>query len=152
MAAPKYRSISREDIPVIDESKTRVHIIAGKYNGTPGAIEGDYVKALYLDVELEPGTEWVQDTEATDTLFVYILQGEAFFGPESGEYVREKHAVLFNEGREFKVKTQDKGIRLLLMSGKRLNEPIAWGGPIVMNTREELDLAFRELENNTFIK
>lgn len=152
MVAPKYRSISKEDIPVIDEEDTKVRIIAGTCNGRSGAIQGDYVKALYLDVELNPGSEWVMDTESDNNLFVYILQGEAFFGPESNELIPEKHAILFNEGNKFRVKSSDKGVRFLLMAGKPLKEPIAWGGPIVMNTGEELDLAFKELEENTFIK
>ena len=85
-------------------------------------------------------------------MFVYILEGEASFGPEGDSIIKEKHAVLFNEGDKFRVKASKKGIRFLLMSGKPLNEPIAWGGPIVMNTKEELDLAFKELDEDTFIK
>lgn len=152
MVAPKYRSILKEDIPVIDEADKKIHIIAGIYNGEQGAITGDYVKAVYLDVELNAGAEWVMDTEAANTLFVYILQGEAFFGPGTDSPISEKHAVLFDTGDKFRVKASDTGTRFLLMSGKPLREPIAWGGPIVMNTREELDLAFKELAENTFIK
>ncbi|WHH60097.1 pirin family protein [Petroclostridium sp. X23] len=152
MAAPKYRSISKEDIPIIDEDGVKIHIIAGNYNGEKGAVEGDYVKALYLDVELDPGSGWYIDTESDNTLFIYVLQGEAFFNHDDSTLISEKHAVLFNEGNKFKVRASNKGIRFLLLSGKPLKEPIAWGGPIVMNTREELDLAFRELEENKFIK
>lgn len=152
MAAPKYRSILKEDIPVIAEEGAKVHILAGTYHGIQGAMEGDYVKALYLDVELDAGSEWKMDTESTHRLFVYILQGEASFGPETSDLIPEKHAVLFNDGSKFTAKASDKGIRFLLVSGEPLHEPIAWGGPIVMNTKEELDLAFKELEENTFIK
>lgn len=152
MVAPKYRDISMEDIPVIDEGGSKIHIISGTYNEKPGAMQGDYVKAIYLDVELTSGSEWTLNTENGNTLFVYIIQGEASFGPESDELIGEKHAVLFNEGNKFRVKASNKGTRFLLMSGKPLNEPIAWGGPIVMNTSEELDLAFKELGENTFIK
>lgn len=152
MVEPKYRGLTKEDIPVIDEGDKKIHIIAGTYNGNLGAVEGDYVKPLCLDVELNPGTEWILDTESANTLFVYILQGEASFGDKGDELIQEKHAVLFNEGDKFKVKASNKGIRFLLLSGKPLKEPIAWGGPIVMNTKEELDIAFKELDEDTFIK
>ncbi len=152
MTAPKYRPINKTDIPVIDEKDKKIHIIAGSYNGHKGAIEGDFVKALYFDVEAEPNTEWTMDTIADHTLFIYILSGAASFGEDSGRIIPEKHVVLFSEGDHFRLKASDRGIRFLLMSGKPLKEPIAWGGPIVMNTREELDLAFRELKNNTFVK
>lgn len=152
MVEPKYRGITNEDIPVINEKDCKIHIIAGVYNGKLGALEGDYVKALYLDVELNSKAKWVLNTEKDDTLFVYILEGEVSFGNGNDKMVSEKHVVLFNEGNEFIVKASSKGARFLLMSGKPLGDPIAWGGPIVMNTKEELDLAFRELDENTFIK
>ena len=152
MTAPKYGDIISESIPVINENGNRVHVIAGKYNETQGAFEGSYVKATYLDVEVAAGSEWSFNSERDATLFIYILQGAGSFEPDSKEVISEKHAVLFNEGERFWVKAADSGIRFLLFSGKPLKEPIAWGGPIVMNTREELDLAFKELDNNTFIK
>lgn len=152
MVEPKYRGLTKRDIPVIDEVDKKIHIIAGTYNGKLGGLEGDYVKPLCLDVELNPGAEWILDTEKESTLFVYILEGEAYFGPEGDSSIQAKHVVLFNEGNKFRVKASNKGIRFLLMSGKPLNEPIAWGGPIVMNTKEELDLAFKELDEDIFIK
>lgn len=152
MVAPKYKGISKEDIPVVNEQDNKIHIIAGTYNGKKGAMEGDYVKALYLDVELNSDAQWTLSTQSDNTLFVYIMEGEGYFGPQSDKLIAEKHAVLFNEGSKFRVKASNKGIRFLLMSGKPVNEPISWGGPIVMNTKEELDLAFKELEDNTFIR
>ncbi|TWH51855.1 pirin family protein [Sporomusa sp. KB1] len=152
MVVPKYHGIAKADIPIIDEGERKIHIIAGSYNGKTGAMEGDYVKPLYLDVEVNPGVEWSLDTEEDATVFVYILQGEGTFGSASDEFISAKHAILFNEGRKFRVKASDNGIRFLLMSGQPLREPIAWGGPIVMNTREELNVAFKELEENKFIK
>jgi quercetin 2,3-dioxygenase len=152
MVPPKYHGIVQADIPVIDEGDRKIHIIAGTYGGKAGAVEGDYVKPLYLDVEVNPLAEWSLDIDKDATLFVYLVQGEGAFGPEKDELISAKHAILFNEGRKFRVKASDKGLRFLLMSGKPLKEPIAWGGPIVMNTREELDLAFKELDENKFIK
>lgn len=152
MVAPKYRDILKENIPVIDEGDYKLHIIAGEYKGISGAIEGDYVKPLYFDVEVKAGYEWSFNTEKDSTVFVYIVQGEGCFDPHSEEFIPEKHAVLFNEGNTFWVKASNKGIRFLLLSGKPLKEPIAWGGPIVMNTKEELDQAFKELDEDEFIK
>ena len=152
MTKPKYGPITKKDIPVIDENDKRIHIIAGHYKSYKGAIEGDYVKATYYDVEADANAEWIFDTDPEHTLFIYILRGAASFGEDNLKIIPEKHVVLFTEGTIFKMKASEKGIRLLLMSGKPLREPIAWGGPIVMNTREELNLAFEELERNTFIK
>ena len=152
MVPPKYHGITKADIPVIDEGSSKIHIIGGNYQGTKGAVEGDYIKPLLLDVEVEPGAEWTIDINRTDNLFIYIIQGDGAFDPAEATYIPEKHAVLFNEGSRLQVKAADKGMRFLLMAAKPLHEPVAWGGPIVMNTKEELDHAFQELKENTFIK
>jgi len=152
MTAPKYGDIKSENIPVIDEGGSIVHVIAGNYNGTSGAFEGSFVKATYLDVELDAGKEWCFDIQEDANLFIYIVQGEGRFNPDSDETILEKQAVLFNNGSRFWVKATKRAIRFLLLTAKPLKEPIAWGGPIVMNTKEELNLAFKELDDNTFIK
>jgi hypothetical protein len=152
MTAPKYGDIHKMDIPVILENGSRIRIIAGEYKGNRGAFEGEFVKAVYLDAEIAPGMEWSCQNDPKETLFIYILQGEGNFDPMSNEMITEKHAVLFNEGEQFRVRAGDRGMRFLLLSAKPLGEPIAWGGPIVMNTKEELDQAFRELDNHSFIK
>lgn len=152
MTSPKYRDIRKEDIPVLNESDVKVRAISGTYNGTPGAIKGDFVDALYLDVEINDGAQWRFETNEDWTLFIYIISGQGSFEPDSDRLITEKHAVLFNEGNEFWVKASHGGIRFLLMSGKPLGEPVAWGGPIVMNTREELNQAYKELDEGTFIR
>lgn len=152
MTAPKYGDIRKEDIPVIHENGNAIRVIAGEYKGTQGAFEGNYVKATYLDVEIVPGYAWSFPCDQDATLFVYILSGEGSFDPEGIETISEKHAVLLDAGDLFRVKAGAQGIRMILLSAKPLREPVAWGGPIVMNTKEELDLAFRELDDNTFIK
>jgi len=152
MVRPKYRAITRQDIPVIDDKDTKVRILCGSYKGQRGAMDGEHVKALYLDVEMEAGSDWQLKTDPGHTLFIYILSGEATFGEDAGRLIPDKHVVLFTEGTQFRAKTLDKSVRFLLMSGLPLREPIAWGGPIVMNTRKELEQAFEELENNTFIR
>ncbi|MGE5670748.1 MAG: pirin family protein [Fibrobacterota bacterium] len=150
MTKPAYRPIVKNDIPVVDIDRGKVHIICGSWNGVAGAIDGDYIKALYLDIELDSNAAIEFETNPDHTLFVYIIAGDAVFG--DSQRVAEKHVVLFNEGAIFKAVTSSNPVRFLLMSGNPLREPIAWGGPIVMNTQEELNLAFRELDNDTFIK
>jgi redox-sensitive bicupin YhaK (pirin superfamily) len=151
MSPPRYCGILKEDIPVIEEQGQEVRIISGSYKGHKGAVEGEYVKPLYLDVEVNPGASWCVGCDASWTLFVYIVQGSGTFGAEE-QLIAEKHLVLFNEGDTFTVKASEEGVRFLLLAGAPLKEPIAWGGPIVMNTDEELQLAFREIDENTFIK
>lgn len=152
MTVPKYRDIPKDTIPVVEEGGNRIHIICGEYKSRKGAIEGDYVKPVYLDVEVEPGATWIYDTEEEYTLFVYIVAGAGAFNADGDEVTEEKHAILFTSGSAMKVTASSRGARFLLFSGKPLKEPVAWGGPIVMNTREELHQAFKELEDNTFIK
>ena len=152
MSAPRYGDIKRARVPVVDENGIRIRIVAGDYKGTPGGFTGRHIPAVYLDVEMPAGAEWTFDNDKDATLFIYILQGEGRFGPDEGSPVPEKHAVLFGEGERFQAEAGSQGIRFLLLSGKPLREPVAWGGPIVMNTRAELDLAFRELDEGRFIK
>lgn len=152
MTEPRYHGIAASDIPVVEEGDQRVRVIAGIYRDTHGAMTGDYVKPLYLDAELDPGAAWSLETDADATLFSYIVEGAGLFGEPDGREIAARHAVLFGSGTVFQVRAADRGMRLLLFCGKPLREPIAWGGPIVMNTREELDIAFRELAEDTFIK
>lgn len=151
MSPPGYRSIRRKEIPVVNDGDTAVHILAGKYKEVSGAAEGSHVKPLFFDVEMKPGSEWSLETEPDQTLFLYILEGSGYFEPDR-EAVSEKHAVLFHEGKWFWVKAADQGIRFLLLAAKPLKESVAWGGPVVMNTDEELKQAFEELNSNTFVK
>ncbi|NCU25625.1 pirin family protein [Candidatus Nomurabacteria bacterium] len=152
MTDPLYGDIKSEDVPVVKTDNAIVRVIAGEYNGVKGAFEGKFIKASYLDVELVEGTEWFCEVEEERTLFVYIFYGSGSFGSKGSSVISEKQAVLLGEGDTFRVKAVGSALRFILMSAKPLREPIAWGGPIVMNTREELDQAFRDLDNNTFIK
>lgn len=152
MTAPKYRDISKQSIPVIENVDSKIHIVSGSYEGNSGAANADYVKPLFLDVEVKAGCEWSVETEKDTNLFIYIVQGEGHFKPQLEASISEKNVVLFSEGTTFWVKASTQGIRFLLLAGKPLNEPIAWGGPIVMNTNEALQLAFKELNEGNFIK
>ena len=152
MTAPMYHGITQGEMPVVDEEKAQVRVIAGTYKETAGARAGDFVKPLLLDVELNAGAEWMLQTDPDASLFIYIFQGEGAVGVVEETAIAAKQAVLFSEGALLQVKAAESGLRFLLAAGRPLQEPIAWGGPIVMNTQEELDLAFRELKENTFIK
>lgn len=152
MTAPKYGDIRCEQMPVVTEENTSIHVIAGQYRDIKGAFEGRHVRATYLDVELAAQSQWTFQSNADDTLFVYIFEGQLCFEPQGDHFIEEKQAVLFHPGQKLWVKAGKTPARFLLLTAKPLGEPIAWGGPIVMNTKEELNLAFNELNQNTFIK
>jgi len=152
MTAPQYKPILNSNIPVVEENNATIRILTGEYKSTPGATQGDFVKASYLDITVHPDTVWEMDTESSHTLFVYVLNGKASFGHDYPRTIPSKTVALFAEGEAIKVRTAEKAVRFLLMSGKPLREPIAWGGPIVMNTEEQLEQAFDELNKKTFIK
>ncbi len=150
MVEPQYRDIRADMVPKVEKDGARVGIISGSYDGVTGSTQGDYVKATFLDVDLEPGTNWHLDTNPEDTLFIYVVDGEGYF--EESTLIPRRYGVIFSSGDRLEVQASNKGMRLLVIYGKPLNEPIAWGGPIVMNTQTELKQAFDELDKGTFIK
>lgn len=152
MTTPKYRDLNAKAIPKIKNDAATIHIISGDYANTKGAINGDSVQMTFMDIELEPNATFSYMSDPNDTLFIYTLNGSGWFYSDKKQSVPEKCAVLFNPGDEMIAYASKQGMRFLLFSGKPLNEPIAWGGPIVMNTNEELQQAFRDLEQGTFIK
>jgi len=152
MTPPAYNDILDADVPLVEECGTQVHIIAGTYQGQRGAFEGKFISPLYLDIEVGAGVEWTLDTDPGSTLFIYTLAGGANFDPQTENLIPEKSVVLFNEGDRFWMRAGDTGVRMLLLSAPPLREPIAWGGPIVMNTPQELNQAFADLRADTFIK
>ena len=150
-APPQYRDITAAMIPKVQESAGTVGVIAGTYGKTKGATQGDYVSALLLDVTLKSNADWFLPIDPQATLVIYIVEGAGIFGtpPQREESHR---ALLFGDGDEFRVQAGAEGMRFVLFAGKPLHEPIAWGGPIVMNTQEELDQAFDEIDKGTFIR
>ncbi len=152
MTAPTYRDIRAEMVPKILGEGSTIGVISGEYKGNSGAVQGEHVKMLFLDVNLEPGVKWELDTIKDANLFVYIVEGEGLFDNSNDNITPSKSAVLFNNGEKLIARASSKGVRFLLFCGDKLNESIAWGGPIVMNTQEELKQAFREIDNGTFVK
>lgn len=151
MTAPAYRDITADMVPIVQEPGAAVRIISGSYKGTSGPVFGDYVKTRYLDVTLQPEAEWELDTDPAHTLFCYVIEGSLRF-PDQPEPVPSHRAVLTTKENLLKVQAEDQTTRFLLIAGRPLKESIAWGGPIVMNTRDELAQAFRDLDDGTFIR
>ena len=150
-ARPQYRDITETLIPKVQEENGTVGVISGTYGNVQGATQGDYVQALLLDVALKPGAEWFLPVDSASTLFIYIVEGGGYFDASSTR-VESHRAVLFGDGDEFAVRAGREGIRFVLFAGRPLRESIAWGGPIVMNTQEELQQAFADMDNGTFIR
>lgn len=160
MTLPAYGDITRDNVTVAEEENAVVRILAGSYRGKKGNFQGRYVKVTYLDVDLSSGSTWTYgETPNNETLFIYLLDGTLAVDEKLSVFENKSCAVLFTasdtdsrENDAVTVRSGDRGARFVLLAAKPLREPVAWGGPIVMNTREELDTAFDELNNGTFIK
>lgn len=150
MAKPKYHNLTPDNIPVVTDGDALVRVLSGVYKGRRGAMEGDYVKATYLDVELAPNGKWSVETTPLDTAFFYIVLGSV--AVKGSAQLPAKQAVLMAHGDVINFTAGPEGARFMLLTGTPLKEPVAWGGPIVMNTEDELRTAFFELEADTFIK
>ena len=153
MMDPRYRDIPSATIPmVMDDNGVEVRIVAGKYNGVSGPME-DLVQApSYFDVAVPVGEIFTCDFPEVHTVFAYVLSGKGRFAPGDDNEFGAEHLVLYGEGDLVSIGGGDTGVRFLLIAGEPLGEPVAWGGPIVMNTEEELKTAFREYREGTFIK
>jgi redox-sensitive bicupin YhaK (pirin superfamily) len=151
MAKPQYRSLTAAQIPKVQEPTGTVGVISGTYAGTAGATQGDYVQVLLLDVTLQPDAVWRLPVPSHDTLFIHIVEGSGLFAGSEAP-VPSQRAVLFGAGAEFAAHAGPNGVRFLLFAGRPLHEPIAWGGPIVMNTQDEIEQAFADLDAGTFIR
>jgi redox-sensitive bicupin YhaK (pirin superfamily) len=170
MTAPRYQDVSSNAIPeVTDDDGTHVRVIVGDFWGKRGPVEGIAADPRYLDVSVPPGVRKHIPVEVSRSAFAYVFEGSGTFrdasGPQAvmtertdGSNVAElteagdRSLVLFDRGDEIVVQAGERGIRFLLVSGKPLQEPVAWYGPIVMNTEAELQQAYDELRMGTFIK
>lgn len=151
MTPPKYNDITAKDVPVVQEEGVQVSVISGHYKDAKGKMEGDHVKMTMLDVKMDANAEFNLPTPNDVTAFAYLFSGDGRFGGEMRPQ-GEKQALLFTKGDEINIKAGDNGAHMVICYAKALKEPVAWGGPIVMNTREELMKAFDELDRGTFIK
>ncbi|MFV0514507.1 MAG: pirin family protein [Jhaorihella sp.] len=171
MTAPRYQDVAATDIPeVTDDDGTRIRVIVGDYRGRSGPVDGIAADPQYLDVSVPAGVRKTLKIDTYRRTFAYVFEGSAAFADASAPagillekeiagselHLRDpsgdRTLIRFGSGDEITLQAGDEGVRFLLISGAPINEPVAWHGPIVMNTREELAQALRELREGTFIR
>ena len=168
MTAPRYQDVPGRDVPeVTDDDGTQVKVVCGSFWGKKGPVDGVAADPRYLDIFVPPGQRKRLEVEVSRHAFAYIFQGSGTFrdasdpravqtdmvgGATRPDFIGNRSLVLFDRGDEVTVQAGDEGIRFLLVSGTPIEEPVAWYGPIVMNTQAELKQAFDEFRNGTFIK
>lgn len=160
MTQPAYRDIRQQDVATVNEDNATVRVLSGNYKNNPGAVKGEYVKVQYIDVDLAPDSVWsYNETPNDQTLFLYLIDGTMAADEKLENFEEKACAILMTASSsdssafdEVQVKAGPDGARFFLIAARPLQEPVAWGGPIVMNTQEELNLAFSELQSKTFIK
>ncbi len=154
MMDPRYRDLRKTDIPEIslNDNKVQIKIICGEVNGIKGPVEDIITDPEYLDVTISPNSEFVHPIKEGYNAFAYTIEGAGYFDYDKEELIEKETLVIYQEGDIIKISTVEEKVRFLLVSGKPLNEPVAWRGPIVMNTEEELSVAFDEYQHGTFIK
>ena len=157
MSEPRYRDITDARIPKLHlQNGVELRIICGQFGETAGPVNDIAIDPEYLDITVPPETTWSHPIKQGHTAFAYVIAGKGLFCPEetseTGEFFGNGTLLLFTDGESVTIKTGEDSVRFLLISGQPLNEPIAWQGPIVMNTEAELRTAFREYQNGTFIR
>ncbi len=170
MMEPRYRDVKSDQIPeILLDNRTKIRIICGKVGNAQGPVKDIVIDPEYLDITVPAGSEFTHTTKRGHTVFAYIIEGKGYFCKERIPFSYETEGlnyfdmktdpvlnngdlVLFADGDQVMVSTEEDPVRFLLISGKPIGEPIAWYGPVVMNTRDELRVAFEEYNNGTFIK
>jgi hypothetical protein len=171
MMNPHYRGIKKNEIPVIAmPDGIKVRIICGEINGTKGPVQDVAIDPEYMDIEIPAGKSFTHIVKESHNVFVYVIDGEAYFDHLRKPFSHDASGINYfdmrspcpcsdgtlilykKQGTHVTVRTDNHSVRFLLVSGKPLNEPIAWYGPIVMNTHEELRKAFQEFNDGTFVK
>jgi hypothetical protein len=147
MMNPRYRGLTKDDIPTVESQGATIKVIAGTIDGVPGPVKDLVVDVEYLDITIPAGKTFTRKTTKEYTTAMYIREGKGYIANHA---VEPQQCALLTEGDGVTIKAQDT-LRLLFISGNPLHEPIAWGGPIVMNTQTQLNQAFQELEAETFI-
>lgn len=153
MMDPRYRDVKKKQIPEITlDNDIKVKVICGKINDIIGPVQDIVIDPEYLDVSINSDSEFKHNVKKAHTVFAYVAEGEGYFDRNQVKPISIENLVLFQKGDEIRVIAKDKPVRFLLISGNPIKELVAWHGPIVMNTDEELRTAFEEYENGTFIK
>lgn len=170
MMEPRYRDVKRLQIPEVTlDNGVKIKIICGEVDGVKGPVQDIVIDPEYVDVTVPSRTEFTHRVREGYTVFAYVIEGRGYFEPERDPYRYEvegsnyfdfkrecllgpESLVMFEDGEELAISTEDEGVRFVFVSGKPIGEPVAWYGPIVMNTQEELKIAFEEYQNGTFLK
>jgi len=149
MSEPRYQEVNSSVIPTYETDGVRIRVVAGTVEGISGPVEDIAASPLYMDVELAPAIEWQLPIPGGHTLIAYVFEGEGVF---SGQTVDAVKMLKFGDGDHMVVKTENKGVRFMLIAGAPFKEPIVPYGPFVMNTLEEIQQTLQELRNGTFIR
>lgn len=170
MMDPRYREVKSSQIPEVALAKgVKVKIISGQVNGTKGPVRDIVTDPEYLDISIPSKSTFQYPVKRGHTVLAYVIDGQGYFDEGRDSYAFEaeganyfdfkrecliapENLVIYGDGDEVIISTEDKGVRFLFVSGKPIKEPVAWYGPIVMNTQEELRIAFEEYQKGTFIK
>ena len=170
MMTPRYRDVKNSQIPKITvNAGAQVSIICGEVNDMVGPVRDIVIDPEYLDITVPSKSNFRHTVKKGHTVFAYVIEGAGYFDQRHDSYAFEvvganyfdfkrdylfgpENLVIFDDGDEVVVTTEDKSVRFLLIAGKPIGEPVAWYGPVVMNTQEELRIAFEEYQNGTFIK
>lgn len=151
MMAPRYQDIDPGDVPVVERGDgSAIRVLAGEVDGRRGPVRDVVAEPAYLDVSLVAGGRWSHPTPAGHTVLAYVIGGSGTFADGSDPVARE-HLIAFGPGDGVGVAAGDDGVRFLLVAGQPLGEPVAWQGPIVMNTEQELRTAFAQYASGTFL-
>jgi len=170
MMEPRYRDVKQHQIPEVRlDNGVKIRIICGEVNDVKGPVQDIVIDPEYLDVKVPSRTGFTHRVQEGYTVFAYVIEGKGYFEPERDPYgfevegknyfdfkreciIGSESLVIFEDGADLAISTEDEGVRFLLISGKPIREPVAWYGPIVMNTQEELRIAFEEYQRGTFLK
>jgi hypothetical protein len=153
MMKPRYQDIKNEQIPVVTpHAGISIKVICGEVDGIKGPVRDIIADPQYLDITLGPGTIFTHGVKDGHTAMAYVISGEGTFDTGEGYRISNRDLILFSDGDSIQARAFEQGFRFLFISGKPIREPVAWRGPIVMNTPEELRLAFKEYNEGTFIR
>jgi quercetin 2,3-dioxygenase len=153
MMDPRYRDIKRDQVPEVKLGDgVTVRIICGSVGKHKGPVSDVVIEPEYLDVTVPAGKEFSHDTKRGHTVLAYVIGGAGYFDKGKSKRIENRSLCLYEDGDQCVITADKEPVRFLLISGKPINEPVAWYGPIVMNTDEELETAFEEYRNGTFLK
>jgi len=151
MNKPEYIYIDAEQMEVHKDDDKNIKVIAGKFENTEGPVKGHNIEPIYFDVEIEKDKEFIFDLPPAHNSLIYLIDGEIKVGEQSHDQAKNSTLIILSKGKNLKVSSLTKA-KFLLISGKPIGEPIARGGPFVMNTKEEILKAVQDYHNGTFVK